>query len=152
MRNKNQDINDDDSMSLNQAMTIIDKHKTVKKGQRKEGAGKSVHTDRRDNDAKSKKVSVMKNITQNKNIVQETRMRTRSSDGKKTISETLDEIFEDETSNKSNDSDKKNRTQKVEKRQMTRELILTQTAMQKMRRRKISVNYRNCQRRKKINT
>ena len=122
LRNNNQDINDDDSMSLNQAMTIIDKHKTVKKGQRKEGAGKSVDTDRTDNNAESKEVSVMKKMTQNKDIVQETRMRTRSSDGKKTISETLDEIFEDETSNKSNDLDKKNRTQKVEKKKDEKEI------------------------------
>ena len=102
-------------------MTIIDKHKTDKKGQRKEAPAKSVDTDRTDNGAQSKEVSVMKKITESKHIVKQTRMGTRSSDGKKTISETLDERFEDETSRKSNNLDKKNRTDKIEKQKGEKE-------------------------------
>ena len=68
LRTKSQDVTDDDLMSLNEVMTIIDKHKTDKKAKKKEVPAKSVDTDRKDKAAQSKEVSVMKNITERKDI------------------------------------------------------------------------------------
>ena len=121
LRKKSQDVTTDDSLSLNDAITILDKHKREKRAQPKEVSAKADVTDITDKAAQSKEVSATKNITEKTHIVKQTSMHTRSSDGKKTIAETLDEVFDDETSTKTNDLKKINQKDEITKQKADKE-------------------------------
>ena len=77
----------DNSMSVTDAMSILDKHKT----------GNSVEED----------VTKKGNDEQEVDIDRKLRRRTRSSTAKQTITEMLDEIFEPDNSDKIDESRKK---------------------------------------------
>ena len=89
--------------------------KPDKSAQSKEVAAKKNVTEETHKTAQSKKVSAKKNVTEKTDIVKQSRMHTRSSDGKKTIGETLDEVFDDETSMKTNDLKKRNQKDEITK-------------------------------------
>ena len=85
-------------MSLTDAMSILDKHKTQKSLEEEDVTNKG-------------------NVEQEAEIEKKLRRRTRSSIPKQTITETLDEIFEPDKSQKTNKSwkNKKNADKQSEK-------------------------------------
>ena len=90
LRNRKQDEDmSNNSMSVTDAMSILDKHKT----------GNSVEED----------VTKKGNDEQEVDIDRKPRRRTRSSIAKQTITEMLDEIFEPDNSDKIDESRKKNK-------------------------------------------
>ena len=91
-RKEDEEINEN-SMSLTDAMSILDKHKSKKSASE---------------DDVMKKV----NAQQEHEIEEKLRRRTRSSFSKKTITEMLDEIFEPDVSQETNDSGKNDKNTK----------------------------------------
>ena len=127
-------VTNNDSMSLKEAMTLLDKHKTDKKGKQNEVSEKAVITDRKDKDGESQKILSTDNIPEKDENVKESKMHTRSSDGQETISETLHEVFEDTASIK-------NKTKRIVKQKTSK--IVNKRKMQKMMRRRITVGKKN---------